>query len=503
MKKSIIFVFSVLFSFLLLNSCSDEDNTEKSRMCTVSYDADTGGEILNTSVAYGEGAHKTDWKPSKPGYTFLGWYYTDEFGEETEYPFTIAVTENITFTARYSLNSYTVSFEANADETAVSGSMNDIYCDYDKEYVLPENVFTCICSEFRGWSTKKKVSDSTQDVEYADRASVKNLSEKNGGHVILYAVWSENSWHNISYRNIDQDTGVTMPADYMRKFREKDRVSLVSPTRVGYEFKGWYETADFSGKRITTWSPGTYTSDLVLYAKWEVLSFAVILNERDNVIECTVEYEGFIPEVTVPDVSGAKFGGFFTEPYGRGERYISSAGRGDKKYLRIEGITLYALWEYSIEYTDTDNYTNTNPVSYTGEYDIELQPLMVKNGYLFKGWKDENGSPVTKILSGTSGKRSFSSMGVSLEEYKIVYNKNGGSWDETPGDEYVPTEKYNVESRTMLLPMSRDIKKEGFVFDGWYQDESFAGSPVTSIETGSYGDIELWAKWIEIEDEEI
>ncbi|MBP5251284.1 MAG: InlB B-repeat-containing protein, partial [Treponema sp.] len=93
MKKSIIFVFSVLFSFLLLNSCSDEDNTEKSRMCTVSYDADTGGEILNTSVAYGEVAHKTDWKPSKPGYTFLGWYYTDEFGEETEYPFTIAVTE--------------------------------------------------------------------------------------------------------------------------------------------------------------------------------------------------------------------------------------------------------------------------------------------------------------------------------------------------------------------------------------------------------------------------
>ncbi len=498
MKKSIIFVFSVLFSFLLLNSCSDEDNTEKSRMCTVSYDADTGGEILNTSVAYGEVAHKTDWKPSKPGYTFLGWYYTDEFGEETEYPFTIAVTENVTLTARYSLNSYTVSFEANADETAVSGSMNDIYCDYDKEYELPENQFTCIGSEFRGWSlTPGSFSDSK--IDYDDKAAVKNLSEKNGGHVILYAVWSENSWHNISYRNIEEELGVTMPAGYVRKFREKDRVSLENPVRTGYEFKGWYETSDYSGKRITTWGAGTYTSDLTVYAKWEVLSFTVTLNDRDNITECTVDYEGFIPELTVSPVDGAKFGGFFTEPYGRGERYISSAGRGDKKYLRTEGITLYAFWEYSIEYNDVDNYTNTNPVSYTGEYDLELQPLIVKNGYVFKGWKDEDGNPVTKILSGTSGKKIFTSMGALLKNYKITYNKNGGIWDDTPGDEYIPTEEYNIESKTLLLPQSTDIKKQGFVFDGWYADENFKGNAVITIESGSYGDIELGAKWIEIE----
>ena len=100
MKKCFISVFSVLFLSLLV-SCSDEDIAEGSRMCTVSYDADAGGEVLNTSVAYGKTAPKADWEPSKPGYTFLGWYYTDEFDEEKEYPFTIAVTKDVVLKAKY------------------------------------------------------------------------------------------------------------------------------------------------------------------------------------------------------------------------------------------------------------------------------------------------------------------------------------------------------------------------------------------------------------------
>ena len=191
------------------------------------------------------------------------------------------------------------------------------------------------------------------------------------------------------------------------------------------------------------------------------------------------------------------FGGFFTEPYGKGERYISSTGNGEK--FLTEDKTLYSLWTYSITYANTENYTNINPVSYTGEYDVELHPLIVKKGYKFNGWLDENGKPVTKILSGSSGKRTFTSTGTSIQEFKITYNKNGGIWDDTPGDEYIPPEQYNMDSGVILLPRSSDIKKEGFTFDGWYKDKDFTGSAVLTIESESYADIELWAKWIENE----
>lgn len=44
--------------------------------------------------------------PEKTGYTFDGWYLGDE-----KYDFSAAVEQNITLTAKWTLNTYTVTFE--------------------------------------------------------------------------------------------------------------------------------------------------------------------------------------------------------------------------------------------------------------------------------------------------------------------------------------------------------------------------------------------------------
>ncbi len=70
----------------------------------------------------------------------------------------------------------------------------------------------------------------------------------------------------------------------------------------------------------------------------------------------------------------------------------------------------------------------------------------------------------------------------------VTFNTNGGSW----------VEGYTVPQRcevNTLLPTMDNIKREGLVFAGWYDNADFTGSPVTSVADVS-SDKEYWAKWV-------
>ena len=45
------------------------------------------------------------------------------------------------------------------------------------------------------------------------------------------------------------------------------------------------------------------------------------------------------------------------------------------------------------------------------------------------------------------------------------------------------------------LPTADDITREGYTFEGWYEDENFSGSPVTEISATDTGKKEFYAKW--------
>ncbi len=51
---------------------------------------------------------------------------------------------------------------------------------------------------------------------------------------------------------------------------------------------------------------------------------------------------------------------------------------------------------------------------------------------------------------------------------------------------------YNIESETFTLT---DPSRSGDIFEGWYDNAACTGTPVTSIDQGSYGDKILYAKW--------
>ncbi|MDR0832436.1 MAG: InlB B-repeat-containing protein [Bacillales bacterium] len=69
--------------------------------------------------------------------------------------------------------------------------------------------------------------------------------------------------------------------------------------------------------------------------------------------------------------------------------------------------------------------------------------------------------------------------------YKINYHLNGGTG-------FFINNSYNEETPTFDLPIP---SKEGYVFNGWYDNELLKGEIIRKIYQGSSGDKDFWAKY--------
>ncbi|MCQ2592030.1 MAG: SUMF1/EgtB/PvdO family nonheme iron enzyme [Treponema sp.] len=161
---------------------------------------------------------------------------------------------------------------------------------------------------------------------------------------------------------------------------------------------------------------------------------------------------------------------------------------------RINSDTkLTAKWQissYKIEYK-LNGGTNAalNQTVYTVMSDTISLLDADRNGYTFEGWyitEDFTGNPVLTIESGSVGNITLYAKWTPVI-YTITYYLNGGeNASENPNS-------YTVENKTTVLA---EPIKEGYYFDGWYVTEDFSGDEIEKIESGSYGNITLYAKWL-------
>lgn len=180
--------------------------------------------------------------PTKTGYKFLG-YYTGKEGKGTQY---IEVSGNILskstpkytdFTsdtmlyADWSVNSYTIRYNANGGE----GTMEDTIVDYDTPVTLNTNAFTKDGHTFKGWSTIQ----NDNNVMYNDKDSVKNLSSVDGDIVNLYAVWGVNNY-NVRY-DYSENGGIDISvSDNIVSTTYGTPINLgLTSTKPNWNFLGW------------------------------------------------------------------------------------------------------------------------------------------------------------------------------------------------------------------------------------------------------------------------
>ncbi len=140
--------------------------------CSLTYTNLRGTTHANPTT-YREGSIVSFTAPSaRRGYTFLGWVPSQ---------ITAEMSGDVTVRAMWLQNNYTVRFDMNDGKSDAS---EDSYT-YGFWRDLNETNIMRNGYEFLGWSIEK----NGVDVRYADKESVKNLSEQLNSVVTLYAVW--------------------------------------------------------------------------------------------------------------------------------------------------------------------------------------------------------------------------------------------------------------------------------------------------------------------------
>ena len=178
--------------------------------------------------------------PTKTGYTFGGWY-TDEACKNA-YDFAAPVTGNMTLYAKWTINTYTVSFDS------LGGSSIDTKtADYNTTITKPENP-TKTGYTFGGWYTDEACKNA-----YDFAAPVT-------GNMTLYAKWTINTY-TVSFDSLGGSSIDTKTADYNTTITKPE-----NPTKTGYTFGGWYTDYDCT-KAYDFAAP--VTGDLTLIAKWD------------------------------------------------------------------------------------------------------------------------------------------------------------------------------------------------------------------------------------------
>jgi uncharacterized repeat protein (TIGR02543 family) len=207
---------------------------------TVDFDTDDlGTEPSAQTVAHGDTVSVPS-APSAEGYTFDGWYVDDDRTEE--YDFNSEVTSSFTLYAGWTLNSYTVSFDANGHGTAPADQII-YYGDYviSPDYPAVEG-YTCT-----GWY---KDADCTELYDF-------NTPVKSD--ITIYAGWTINTY-TVTF---DSNGEGTAPA--AQNVAHGSKVTPANPTSDNLKFDGWYTDPECTLK----FDYGTaVTSAFTLYAKW-------------------------------------------------------------------------------------------------------------------------------------------------------------------------------------------------------------------------------------------
>ena len=434
--------------------------------------------------------------PTRPGYTFLGWF-TDA-GLTTAAPATLVTAQGDTnptdLYAKWSAPlPYSITYVLNdttpAGHTASNPATNPGGFDVtDPSINLQAPTRTGYT--FLGW--------------YADAGLTTPISSINPATAVNYTVyvkWSAPNAYNVQWTlNDTVPAGLTAanPNASLTSYTVEDADYTLRPaTRTGYTFENWYDNAALTGTPVTTLHTMD-AEDKHYYAKWgNALSYPItyVLNDSAASPATAVTPNSYTVEdadfaLGIPTRNGASFQGWYDNAALTGTP-ITTLHTAD-----AAAKTYYAKWQltsYSINYNlnpGTGIGTPTNPASnvpsFTVDDDVQLAPP-VRRGYT--GSWSLNGQTVTSIPAGTTGPQNLTA-NWTLNHYNITYDTGETANSPVQGLGTLPT-SYTIEDATITLPTPSRI---GYTFSHW-EKVTAPGVADNQILSGSDGDVAFKAVW--------
>ena len=397
---------------------------------TVTFDTDGGSEVASQTVPYG-GQAAAPAVPAKPGYTFAGW---ERDGKA--YDFAAPVTEDLTLTAKWTVNQYTLTFDTDG-----GSAIAPITQDYGTAVTAPADP-TRTGYTFAGWTP-----------EIPPAMPAENMTIKANWTVNQYTLtFDTDGGSAIDPITQDYGTAVTAPAD---------------PTRTGYTFAGW-----------TPAIPETMPAEnLTIKANWTVNRYTITFDTDGGsaIAPITQDYGTAVTAPADPTRTGYTFAGWTP---------------AIPETMPAENMTIKANWTvntYTITYDLDGGTAEGNPASYTVESGAITLAEPAKPGYTFTGWSgtDLEGADNLDVTipAGSTGDRSYTAHWQVNTIYSTLrFETRGGS-----------------ALATLALPYGSRVDltkyvptREGFTFTGWYTDRELTKRVTSLTLTGSAA---VYAGW--------
>ena len=435
--------------------------------------------------------------------------------------------DTVTLYAQWKANTYTIKYNSNKPSgalTNVTGETKSSSHTYDVSKTLTSNGYALTGWTFKGWNT----NDSGTGTSYENGASVSNLSNINGATVNLYAKWEANKYtvtynynnatggnsiankivtYNSAYKelptptrsytisfNSNQGTACTNQTatwNFENWFKESNfttpvtadtivstagnhtiyakwsngKITLPTPTRTGYIFRGWYSDSEFKNQVSNTTQ---YNSNTTLYAKWEAIKYTVTYNSNKPEIASSSVTGSTADSTHTYDVersltkngyalTGWTFTGWNTSANGNGTSYADEAKVVNQTATNGGRITLYAQWRAN---TYTVTYNKNNATEFDGEtskvvtYDTQYGSLPSVKRIYSVVFATNGGTPCVDKTS------RYNFEGWYLGSNKII----SSTYVHTPSDHQLTAKWSGGE---IELPATI---KEGYNFEGWYNE---------------------------------
>jgi uncharacterized repeat protein (TIGR02543 family) len=264
-------------------------------------DAAATGTMQSQGILYGTPANLNPNLYTKTGWSFAGWATTPAgaVAYADGAPYTMGST-SVTLYAKWTINSYTLTFDKN--DAAAAGTMSSQTITYGSSVTLPNNSFVKPGWTFTGWGT-----GPGGPVAYANAASFTMGPSDD----TLYAQWTPNL-HTITFDKNDAAASGTMgtQAIYCGSSAKLYANTFV---KTGWHFGGW---ATWPGGAAAYADTALYTmgviTPVVLYATWTLntytLTLAHVLGNGAPVNDTvTVAQYGDTVRISAAAISGSVF----------------------------------------------------------------------------------------------------------------------------------------------------------------------------------------------------
>lgn len=277
--------------------------------------------------------------------------------------------------------------------------------------------------------------------------------------------------YKIEHSNTDNATVTgNWPIEYT--VESSDITISASATKNYYDFQGW-RLDNTVNKTITI--PKGSTGDKTLFAVWKGKEYKINynLNKGTNSSENKSTYTYSTENVTpIYDPTRP----YYTfENWYKDQTFTSLFGKEIPKGQSGD-LNLYAKWTadtYAVKFYDGDVELTEYALSRSEEKGIsaEEMPKPNKDGYVFLRWKSGD-----KVV--TSVEKGHEPLSLEAEwkevSYIVKYVSKGGTALED--ESYT---KATVADHTWKT--EQHIKKDGYVFKGWFLKDDYTGTPLTAF----------------------